>query len=764
MPKFAWLKFINLELIVIAMRILAGRFFKYILAVWIAAGTFVFLFILYFVALAYNLFGLFGAIPDFEAIENPRNDQASEVYSEDNVLMGKYYRENRTPIKYEELSPYLVNALIATEDLRFEEHSGIDFWRLGKVFLSLGADGGGSTISQQLAKNLFRTRAKESHGALHNLPAIGTAVTKTKEWFTSVLIERNYTKREILEMYLNTVEFGSNAFGINTAARTFFDKHPSQLNVQEAAMLVGLLKAPYRYSPFFNPKNAVLRRNTVLEQMEKYKFITSSQCEQLKKTKIETKHGEDNQLSGIAPYFRVELQKFLQRWAKENKRDLYKDGLRIYTTLHTKMQKIAEESVKEQLDQYQPIFYNEWKYLRRNPWVDDNNIEIPNFIEKEARKTERYRNLVAKYGEKSPEIDKAFKKPVPMRVYMMGGTEKDTIMTPYDSIRHYKHFLQAGFVVMEPQTGYIRAWVGGHNFKHFQYDHVNQARRQPGSTFKPIVYCAAIDNGYTPCSQMPDVPVTFPGGWTPQNSGGGFTGANMTLRKGIALSQNSIVAGLMKHLGPKITVEYARQLGIKSPLDTNATLCLGTSDVNLIELANVYATFVNHGKRPEPIYVTRIEDRYGNVLEEFAPKYTRAISEDVAYQMIHLLRASVEADGTAAGLGAYGIGNANEIMAKTGTTQKNADAVFAGSMNNLTATVWVGGDTRVTRFYNMAYGQGAVLAMPIWGKFFAKLYSDPLLAQRYPKGQFDRPEEVSVELDCAKMQELKQRELDKKED
>lgn len=741
------------------MRILSGRFFRYILAVWIALGASLLLFVLYFVALAYNLFGLFGAIPDFEAIENPRNDQASEVYSEDNILMGKYYRENRTPVKYEEMSPYLINALIATEDIRFEEHSGIDFWRIGKVFVSFGSDGGGSTISQQLAKNLFRTRSKESRGGLHNIPLINTFVTKSKEWFTSILIERSYTKREIIEMYFNTVEFGSNSYGINTAARTFFDKHPSQLNVQEAAILVGLLKAPTKYSPFFSYKNAMLRRNTVLEQMEKYKFLTSSQCDQLKKTKIETKRGSDNQLSGIAPYFRVELQKFLQNWAKENKRDLYKDGLRVYTTLNTKMQKLAEEAVKEQLDTYQPIFYQEWKYLQRNPWVDDNNIEIPNFIEKTSKATERYRNLVAQYGENSPKIKEAMETKIPMRIYMMGGTEKDTLMTPYDSIRHYKHFLQAGFVVMEPQTGYIRAWVGGSNFKHFQYDHVNQARRQPGSTFKPIIYCAAIDNGYTPCSQMPDVPVTFPGGWTPQNSGGGFSGGMMTLRQGIAASQNSIVAGLMKNLGARTAIEYARKLGIKSPLDTNATLCLGTSDVNLIELANVYATFVNHGKRPDPVYVTRIEDRYGSTLGEFSPKYSTEIDKDVAYQMIHLLRASVEAGGTAVGLGGYGIGNGNEIIAKTGTTQKNADAVFAGSVNNLTATVWVGGDTRVTRFYNMGYGQGAVLAMPIWGKFFAKLYADPLLSRRYPKGVFDRPEEVSVELDCAKMQLLRKKEL-----
>lgn len=745
------------------MRILAGRFYRYILFIWVALASFYVLAVLYFVALAYNLFGLFGAIPDFEVIENPRSDQASEVYSEDNILMGKYYRQNRSPIKYEEISPYLVNALIATEDVRFEEHSGIDFWRLGKVVISLGADGGASTISQQVAKNLFETRGVESRGYLHNIPLVGTLVTKTKEWFTATLIEKSYTKKEIVEMYFNTVDFGNNAFGINTAAKNFFDKHPSQLNVQEAAMLVGVLKAPTKYNPFLNYKNALSRRNTVLEQMLKYNFLTSSQCEQLKKQKIVTKRGNDNQLSGVAPYFRVELQKFLEKWAKENKRDLYKDGLRIYTTINTKMQKIAEEAVVEQLNTMQPVFYQEWKYLQRNPWVDDNDREIPNFIEKEARKTERYRKLVAKYGDKSPKIKESFETKVPMRIYMMGGTEKDTIMSPYDSIRHYKHFLQAGFVVMEPQTGYVRAWVGGHNFKHFQFDHVNQGKRQPGSTFKPVVYCMALDNGYTPCSQMLDAPVTI-GNWTPGNSGGGGTGEMIPVRRGLATSNNYIVAGLMKHLGPRLTVEYARSLGIKSPFaDTTAAICLGTSDVNLLELTNVYTTFVNLGKRPEPSFVTRIEDRYGNTLAEFPPKYTRPISADVAYQMIHMLKSSLEAGGTSAGLHSFGITKDNEILAKTGTTQKNADAVFAGSTSNLTATVWIGGDTRATRFYNMAYGQGAVLALPVWGKFFAKLYNDPVLSQKYPKGAFDKPEDVSVELDCAKMQLLRKKDLEEEE-
>lgn len=741
------------------MRIVAGRFYRIILALWLLVGSFYLLLFIYFISLAYNLFGLFGAIPDFKEIENPQSDQATEVYSEDNILMGKYYRQNRTPIKYDEISPYLINALIATEDIRFEEHSGIDFWRLGGIIASMGTTGGASTVTQQVAKNLFETRSTESRGLLHTVPLVSTLVTKTKEWYTAILIERSYTKKEILEMYFNTVEFGSNAFGINTAARTFFDKHPSQLNVQEAAMLVGVLKAPSKFSPFFNYKNAMLRRNTVLEQMQKYQFLTANQCEQLKRTKIETKRGNDNQLTGVAPYFRVELQKFLEKWAKDNHRDLFKDGLRVYTTLNTRMQKLAEEAVQEQLNTFQPIFYQEWKYLGRNPWVDEYHREIPNFIEKEAKKTERYRKVVAKYGENAEKIKESFTTRVPMRIYMMGGTEKDTVMSPYDSIRHYKYFLQAGFLVVEPQTGYVRAWVGGHNFKHFQYDHVNQGRRQSGSTFKPIVYCAALDNGYTPCSQVLDAPITI-GNWTPGNSGGGGTGRNITIREGLATSNNYIVVRLMEHLGPKLTIEYARALGVKAPITPNATICLGTSDLNLLELTGVYTTFVNLGKRAEPTYVTRIEDRYGNTLAEFPPKYTRPISEDVAYQMIHMLQGSLGAGGTSASLHSYGITKDNQILAKTGTTQNNSDAMFVGSTPNLTATVWVGGDTPVTRFYNMANGQGAVLALPVWGKFFTKLYNDPILSNRYPRSQFNKPEDLSVELDCAKMELLKKSELD----
>jgi penicillin-binding protein 1A len=743
------------------MQVIKGKYYRLIMSLWVSFTALILLIIIYFVAVAYNWFGWFGDIPSFSELENPRNELASEVFSADNVLMGKYYRENRTPVKYEELSPYLVNALIATEDIRFEEHSGIDVYAMMRAIIKLGRDGGGSTISQQLAKNLFRLRKQESQGVFTKTPILGMVITKSKEWLTAIMIERNYTKREIIEMYLNTVEFGSNAFGISTASRTFFDKHPSQLNVQEAATLVGLLKAPSFYSPISNPKNSKNRRNTVMEQMEKYNFLSSADCENLKRTPIELRYGVEDHISGMSPYFRVELQKFLLKWAQENKRDLYKDGLRIYTTLDSKMQRLAEESVREHLEKFQGIFNDYWK--GRKPWVNEWNKEVPGFLEKEARKTERYKIMVKEDGKSEAEFYKIMRKPTRMRVYAYkhgNFYEKDTTMSPLDSIGYYKHFLQSGFMAMEPQSGHIKAWVGGINFKHFKYDHVFQGKRQPGSTFKPIIYAMALDNSYTPCTQIIDQPVVFGGGWTPRNANLAWSYSPMSLRAGIATSTNSIVAQLIKNLGTKMAIEYSRDLGITSPLDSSATICLGTSSVNIYELLGVYSTFANKGKHTEPVFITRIEDRYGNLIHEFVPKVNQAISEEVAYQMTYMMRGSCDGSvpgATSVALGQYGIGNNNEIACKTGTTQWNADAWFMGYTRNLAAGVWVGGDTWATRFETIVWGQGAVLALPVWGRFFQKIYNDPELSKRYPKGAFEKPEEMSVELDCAKMQAERQK-------
>lgn len=734
------------------MRIDRGRYYGWVRGLWFTFWGFWLTVVLYFVALSYNFLGLFGEIPSLEELANPRNELASEIYSADNVLMGKYYRENRTLAKYEELSPYLINALIATEDVRFEEHSGIDLRALLRAVMARGNDGGGSTLSQQLAKNLFRLRQRESEGTFHKVPVLRTLVTKTKEWVTSVKIERNYTKKEIIELYLNTVEFGSNAFGINTASRTFFDKNPSQLNVQESAMLVGLLKAPSKYSPYHEKKNAIERRNVVLGQMEKYGFLSAEQSKHFQAQPLVPKRGEEEHTAGIAPYFRVEAQKWLLDWGKREGRDIYKDGLRIYTTIDSKMQVLAEQAVVEHLYNHQQVFDAVWR--GRNPWIDDKGYEIKDFIQKEAKKSERYRKLVERFGNDKTKIDQIMNTPTRMRVYTLQG-EKDTTMTPMDSIRYYKRFLQAGFMVMEPQTGHVKAWVGGANYKHFKYDHVYLGKRQPGSTFKPIIYTAALDlaKGYTPCSQLKDEPVTI-GDWTPVNSSGGWSGAYMNLRTGIATSTNSIVVRLMKTIGIANAVSYARELGIKSPLDsTSATICLGTSDVNIFELLSVYATFANRGKHIDPMFITRIEDRNGNVIKDFTPIITQSISEDLAYQMTFMLMGSTQdVNATSTTVANYGIGESimknNEIAAKTGTTQYNADAWFMGYTQNLASGVWVGGDTWATRFESIAYGQGAVMALPVWAKFYEKLYAHPELSRRYPKTTFEKPEEISVELNC----------------
>jgi len=744
------------------LKLIKGKYFRGILGLWILFGASIIGIWLYFKALENDFLGLFGEIPSFEILENPRNELASEIYTADNILMGKYYRENRTPITYEELSPYMVNALVAAEDIRFEEHSGVDFWAILRAITSLGRDGGGSTITQQLAKNLYRTRGEASEGSLHDFPILGILVIKTKEWLTAVKIEQRYTKQEIIEMYLNTVAFGHNAFGIHTAAKAFFDKHPSQLNGQEAAVLVGVLKAPTYYSPILNPENSRNRRNTVLEQMEKYGYLTDVQCNFFKKQPIAVRYGVVQSVGGVAPYFRVEAQKYLEKWAEENGYDLYSDGLRIYTSIDSRMQKYAEEAVHEHLISFQARFYSRWK--GRNPWVDSWNKEIPGFIENEARKSARYKWLSKKYNGDKTKIMENMNTPTKMRVYSMKGDrvgERDTTMTPMDSIRYYKHFLQAGFMVMEPQTGFIKAWVGGNNFKHFQYDHVFQSKRQPGSTFKPILYAAALDQGYTPCYKLQDTQVCFPGPWCPRNANLGYSGAWLTLKQGLATSTNSIAAGLMKKLGPRIVIEYARDLGITSPIDTTATICLGTSDVSVFELLGAYSTFANQGNHTEPTFITRIEDRYGNVIKEFVPKVRRAISEELAYQMLDMMQGTTQSGGTAVYIHGYGkgennVGWHNEVAAKTGTTQNNSDAWFMGVVPNLAAGVWVGGDTRATRFESIGDGQGAVLALPVWGKFFEKLYADPELRVKYPKGAFDRPDDLTIELNCAKMEAKRQ--------
>ncbi|WP_299817818.1 transglycosylase domain-containing protein [uncultured Pontibacter sp.] len=710
--------------------------------------------ILYIYAVSINFLNLFGELPNMRTLENPKSALSSELYSADNAILGKYFRENRTPIEYDDLPENFINALIATEDVRFEEHSGIDPEAMARVAGSImigSSKGGGSTLTQQLAKNLFKTRGEDlNNGVLNDVPGLRTLIHKTKEWIMAVKLEKSYTKKEIMLMYLNIFEFGSNAFGVESAAKTFFNKKPIDLEVHESAVLVGLFKNPNFYSPKFNPENSKHRRNVVMSQMVKYGFMTEEEYQQLKEKDIKLDYRVENQNVGLAPYFRTEASKFLQQWCRENGYDLYADGLKIYTTIDSRMQKYAEQAMEEHMKAQQKLFFEHWK--GRNPWIDRNNQEIKNFPETAIKRTDRYRRLNARFDGNQDSINYYLNKKIPMTIFSWDG-EKDVVMSPMDSLKYYKHFLQAGFMAMEPQTGHIKAWVGGVNYKHFKYDHVKQGARQPGSTFKPFLYTAAIENGYYPCYEVIDTQVCIPlpdgNMWCPNNADNKYSGQKFTLRKALAESVNSISAYLINKLGAETLVQTAKRMGISTPLDPTPSLALGTSDVTLFDMVGAYGTFVNGGTWVEPNFITRIEDKHGNVIADFAPKTVEALSEETAYLMVHMLKAAAEPGGTAY----YGLrhrnGLKNEMGAKTGTTQNQSDAWFMGITPNLVAGTWVGGEDRSIHFRTIALGQGNKLAMPVYGSFMQKVYADKSLD--VSKAAFPKPlTPLSVELDCAK--------------
>ncbi|MGK7395665.1 MAG: penicillin-binding protein 1A [Candidatus Cyclobacteriaceae bacterium M3_2C_046] len=724
---------------------------------WIGFASLLILSIIFIYSVSVNFADLYGEFPSYEMLENPEdeNNLSSELYSADQVLMGKYFRENRSQVDFDELSPNLVNALMATEDIRFVNHSGVDLKgvlraAIGKLTFNFA--GGGSTLTQQLAENIFFNRSEEYKGKLHQINGLGKYVDKVKEWIVSIQLERDYTKKEILSMYLNTVDFGSNSFGIKVASRTFFNKDPDSLNVKESAMLVGLLQAPTRYSPVYNYDNALVRRNTVINQMKKYGFVDPVAADSIKQQPIELEYNVESHNQGMATYFRSVIRNFLLNWCEEHDYDLFADGLKIYTTLDSRMQQYAENAVAEQMSLLQERFNNHWE--GRNPWIDENGREIKNFVENIATRTSQYRDLVKKYGKQSDSVDILMNKPKKMRVFTWNG-EKDTVLSPIDSIKYYKRFLQTGFMAMNPHNGAVKAWVGGINHKFFKYDHVMQGRRQPGSTFKPIVYTAAIDNYFSPCYPVVDAPVTFsmpgqePPTWTPSNSDGKYTGEQLTLRQAMARSVNSATAFVMKKIGPATVVEYAKRLGIQSPLEAVPSLCLGAGgDVSVYEMVGAYSTFVNQGTYIKPRFVTKIEDKSGNVYT-FYPETHEALNEETAFLMLHMLMgATQESGGTALGLD-YSLREENEIGAKTGTTQNASDGWFIGVTKDLVAGAWVGGDERSIHFRNWYEGQGARTAMPIWENFMLNVYEDPALG--YEKGAFKRPnKKLSVELDCSK--------------
>ncbi|MCH7413991.1 transglycosylase domain-containing protein [Belliella sp. R4-6] len=732
---------------------------KTIKYLWLSLVAGLLSFIIFVWAVSANFLGLFGEMPDFKALENPQSELASELYSADNVLLGTYFRENRSPVTYNDLSPNLVKALIATEDIRFEEHSGIDFQSMGRVFfksiiLRQGA-GGGSTLSQQTAKNLFKTRTKESQGLLSRIPGLRMLIIKTKEWIVATRLEKSYTKDEILTLYLNTSEFGSNAYGIKTAAKTFFDKTPNDLNIQEAAVLVGLFKAPTYYSPVFNPENSLRRRNTVLSQMERYDFLTKDQYDSLKVLPIELDYNVQNHNQGQAQYFREVLKSDLIKWTKENLKpdgnpyDLYGDGLKIYVTIDSRMQKYAEEAVYEHMKSLQELFEKEMG--NRDPWIDQNGRVIPNFLETQVKRTEAYRNLVKRYNTNTDSIQIKLNEKKRMKIFSWEKGEVDTLMSTMDSLRHYKKHLQTGFVSMDPENGHIKAWVGGINQKYFKYDHVKQGRRQPGSTFKPFVYAAAIENGYSPCYSVIDQPVeiNIPGqpAWIPKNADNKFSYEKLTIRRAMAQSINSITAFMMKKLSPKVVVETAKRLGITSDLEAVPALALGTNDVSIYEMVGAFGTFVNKGEHITPFYIDRIEDKNGNLLQQFTPRKRSAMSEEHAYLMVYMLRGGFEETrGTSQGV-PYALREGNELGGKTGTTQNASDGWYMGISKDLVSGVWVGGDDRAIHFRSWTNGQGGRTARPIWVKFMEKVYADETLG--ITKGPFPRPERpLSIEINC----------------
>jgi penicillin-binding protein 1A len=733
---------------------------KAIKYIWIAFLCFMLGFPLYVYTVSINLFGAFGEMPSLREVENPENDLSSEVLSSDGVSLGRYFRYNRSQVHYEELSEDLVNTLLISEDHRFYNHSGLDFPAYVRVIyglLTLNPQGGGSTITQQLAKNLYTMNPDKSLdgwlGKLGKLPR--RVIQKTKEWIISVNLEENFTKEEIIAMYLNTATFSSNTFGIKVAAETYFNKQPDSLNLQESAVLVGMLQAVTYFDPHRNPENSLRKRNEVLYKVYNhgFKIKTRDQYDSIKALPIELNYNVQNQNEGLATYFRTVLGNFLLRYCSNRGIDLYNSGLKIYTTIDSKLQKYAEEAMTEHMSVYQQKFNDEWKKRNRNPWVDDDGKEIKDFLDRRIKQTDAFKIYAERYGENSDSLKIMLSLKKPMTIFTWKG-ERDTLFSSIDSLNYYKRFLQAGFMSIDPYTGYIKAWVGGINHKYFKFDHVMQGKRQPGSTFKPFVYGLAMENGYSPCHPMKDISPQFnipnQPPWYPLNADGTRgSGKTFTIRQAMAQSLNSITAQMMQALKEENVVEFAHRCGIESQLDAVPSLCLGTSDVSLYEMAGAYCTFVNSGISTQPIYITHIEDKNGNVIEVFNPKTREAINEQTAYKMIYMLRGGAEEEGgTSLGLSRE-LRVDNEIGGKTGTTNNASDGWYIGLTHDLVSGGWVGGDERSIHFPSWIFGQGGQSARPIWDIFMRKVYADPTTG--IVKGQFKRPKSgLDITLDCSK--------------
>ena len=713
--------------------------------------SFVVFVILYFTAVNLNFLWLFGKSPTIHSIMHPETSEASELYSEDSVLIGKYFNENRTPVEYEEINPVFFKALIDTEDERFYSHHGIDFQGLFAAFKDIlkGHARGASTLTQQLVKNMFRVRTQYSTGLLGKIPGVKILIMKSKEWVLAVELEMFYEKKEILTMYANTVDFGSNAFGIKTAAKTYFNTTPKDLTAEQAAVLVGLLKATSTYNPRINPENSIMRRNVVLDNMQKHGHLTKQECDSIKKLPLGLNYKVETVYDGKALYFREAVANYLRQWCKDNGIDLYSAGLKIYSTLNYKMQKYAEEALVKQMRTVQRNFRNHWG--NQDPWRDENHNVIPNFIEDLAKKTDHYKALSQKYSNEDS-IFYYLNQKHKVKLFDYDG-EKEEEMSTLDSIRYMVKFMHAGFLSMEPQNGHVKAWVGDIDFKSWKYDKVT-AMRQPGSTFKLFVYTEAMNQGLTPCDRRLDDYISLDvmnekgelEPWRPHNANGYFTGDSIPLLAAFAQSINSVAVRVGMEVGTSNIVKTAHNMGIKSPLHDTPSISLGSSDVNLLELVNAYSTVVDDGRVHEPVLVTKIVDRHGKVIYTAKDESHQAIPYRSAFFMQQLLQGGLrEYGGTSMALWRFvrKFDKSTSFGGKTGTSNNHSDAWFVGVTPGLVSGAWVGGEYRSIHFRTGALGQGSRTALPIVGYYLESVLDDPQFSKYRrkfpdPKEDIDR--------------------------
>ncbi len=740
-----------------------GSMRKHIKTFWMIFGSGILLFFLLFLLVSW---GIFGKLPDETSLENPEKDLATQIVSEDGQVIGKFFKENRTPIQYEDLPEHLVNALIATEDVRFYDHAGIDGKGTVRAVAFLGSKGGASTITQQLAKQFFTGRVAKN--------IVERIVQKSQEWIIATRLERRYTKEEIITMYFNTYDFLNLAIGIESAANIYFNKAPNDLNVEESAMLVGMFKNSSLYNPRRNPEGVTNRRNVVLAQMAKYNYISEKTKDSLQQLPLNVKFTPQDHDEGIGTYVREHIRRYMKQWAKENPKpdgtlyDINSDGLKVYTTINSNMQKYAEEAVDAHMRKLQKEFDKQNEKNKTAPFRDITSEEIDKIMNAAMRRSDRWKEMEGQ-GKSENEIIESFKKKTQMQIFSWGG-DIDTLMTPMDSIRYYKNFFRASVLSMTPQTGEIKAWVGSINYKHFKYDMVKTGRRQIGSTFKPFVYATAIDQMHmSPCDTLPNTPYCIPAGkmgntkdWCPKNSDGNY-GGMLSLKNALAKSVNTVTARLIDRTGPRPVLDLVEKMGVdtKDVLEV-PSIALGTPDITLYEMVGAYSTFANEGVYVKPILVQRIEDKNGTVLFQNIPETKDVISKETAYVTVNLMQ-GVTQGGSGTRLRHAWAGNradyksiitgypyefTNPIAGKTGTTQNNSDGWFMGMVPNLATGVWVGGEDRATHFGATRYGQGAAMALPIWGVYMKKCYGDETLD--VSTENFKKPQKISIETDCAK--------------